>query len=346
MNALYTTWFAIAVDLAIMASPKLLSTDTADFWLITLGHVGVSAVVSLSAYLLLPKRYKVPRVAITATFFCFAFIAPVVGAIGLLLITRISLRPIHESARFAVPVAVDLPVFDVQSKDQNRSGQGAIRSRLGTAVPGSTRMQSLLTLQAVPNRVANPILETLLSDNTDDVRLVAFGMLDSQEKKISSQIRQELDRLPHDLTLAQRFACLGKLAQLNWELVYSGLAQGELRKHIVSQSAKYADEALALGAEPNPGLLFLRCRIFLEEGDVDAAERAIHQAVDSGFPKASAWMLLAEIAFRKRNFDAVREYMRQISDQNFTSRARAVCDYWLQVEDKASFHDRRFLPHL
>ncbi|MEI2814821.1 MAG: hypothetical protein V9E91_14095 [Burkholderiaceae bacterium] len=346
MNAIYGTWLVIAADLALMSSPKLLSTNEADFWLITLGHALVSVAASFFAYLLLPRRYKVPRLAVIATLFCFAFIAPVVGAIGLLLITRISLRPLQESERFAVPVAVDLPVFDVQSKDQSRNGQGAIRSRLHTAVPGATRMQSLLTLQAVPNRVANPILETLLSDNTDDVRLVAFGMLDSQEKKISRQIRQELDRLPHDLTLAQRFDCLRQLAQLNWELVYSGLAQGELRKHIVEQSAMYADQALELGAEPDPGLMFLRCRIFLEQGDADAAEDAIHQAVNLGFPKASAWMLLAEIAFRKRNFAAVHEYMLQISDQNFTSRARAVRDYWLRVDLESTPHDRRFLPHL
>ena len=146
-----------------------------------------SGVVALATYLMLPERYKKPRVAVTALMFCFAYMAPVVGAISLVLITRVNLRRAQEVATFSIPISVGLPVYDVQAADQHRGGQGAIRSRLGLQVPSELRMQSLLTLQAVPSRVSNPILEDLLGDETDDVRLVAFGMLDAEEKKIAKE---------------------------------------------------------------------------------------------------------------------------------------------------------------
>ena len=127
-------------------------------------------------------------------------------------------------------------------------------------------MQSLLTLQAVPNRVANPILEELLGDTTEDVRLVAFGMLDAAEKKIAKEIRFETERQSQDLTREQRYDALQRLAELNWELVYACLIQGELRLHILQQARTHLEAALALGIPPGSGLIFLQGKILLELG--------------------------------------------------------------------------------
>jgi len=268
--------------------------------------------------------------------FCFAFIAPVVGAVGLLIIIRGTLQKTLAESSFAVPVPVELPVYDVQSKDLRRgSSQGAIRSRLGHEVPSHLRMQSLLTLQAVPSRVSNPILEELLGDDTDDVRLVAFGMLDAEEKKIASAMRQESERLEQAQT-----------PELNWELVYACLAQGELRHHILAQAARFADEALALGFSSGSGLVFLRGRIWLEQGDLDAARQAIEQSVTLGQPKTSAWPYLAEIAFRQRDFTAVRQYMKQLSKLNLASRTRAVANFWVHSSNEINFSDNTYLPHI
>lgn len=346
MNPIYWTWLAVLADALLLMSPLMLDTALSSFGWVLLMHVSVSLVAAWATYFLLPFRFRQPRLAVMTLMFCFAFVAPAIGAVGLLLITRLNLQKPLEETRLAVPQAVDLPLYDVQTKETNRSGQGAIRSRLSEAVPSDLRMQSLLTLQAVPNRVSNPILEDLLGDSTDDVRLVAFGMLDAEEKKISKEIRFETERLGRNLPPEQRYDALTHLAELNWELVYACLAQGELRQHILAQARTHVDAALAMGITPASGLVFLQARILMEQGETADAERAIHRAMELGQPKTSALPYLAEIAFRRREFVQVKTIMEKLSMLNLASQTRAVEDFWVKRDNEINFSDRKYLPHI
>ncbi len=346
MSSFFWVVLAVIADLALMLSPQIVSKDLSAFLLMLLGHVMVCVVVTSATHPMLPTRYRHPKRFVWMLIFCFAFVAPVVGAIGLILITRFSLRLTGENALYAVPVSVGLPEYDIQFKEGHRGTQGAIRSRLRTEVPSEVRMQSLLTLQAVPNKVSNPILEELLGDTTDDVRLVAFGMLDSEEKKISKQIRNETAILTGNLTLEQRYDCLRHLAELNWELIYASLAQGELRRHILGQARQYVDAALTTGTPLDSGLVFLKGRILLEQGDIAAAEDAIQQAMALGQSITSALPYLAEMAFLRRDFAAVKQLMQQVSKLNLASHTRAIEDFWVKRHNEINFSDRRYLPHI
>lgn len=346
MNSIYWAWGAVLADLGIFVSPLIHSNSTLAFMGALMAHAAACAIVASSCSLFIPTHFKKPRAMVWLLLFDFAFITPVVGAIGMLFMTRITLRQAADKSLLAVPVSVNLPEYDVQSKDINRSGQGAIRSRLGVNVSADIRMQSLLTLQAVPNRVSNPILEDLLGDSTDDVRLVAFGMLDAEEKKLSVHIQRERETLLGELTLEQRYTCLRHLAELHWELIYASLAQGELRNHILGQARKYLEEALAVGIPANSGLLFLKGRILLAQGEIETAETAIQQAVALGQPKISALPYLAEMAFKRREFELVKQFMQQLVELNAASRTRAIADFWTGSDNVSNFSDRRFLPHI
>jgi tetratricopeptide (TPR) repeat protein len=313
---------------------------------VVLIHSLACAVVASSCYLLLPSRFRQPRSWVGLLLFNFAFIAPVFGALGIILITRISLQRAQRESHRATPVSIEIPQYYVLSSDSFRSGQGAIRSRLNANVPSDIRMQALLTLQAVPGRVANPILENLLGDETDDVRLLAFGMLDSAEKKISVQIQHERILLDTETSPEQRFDCLRHLAELHWEMIYTSLAQGELRRHILSQARNYLEQALAIGIAPSPGLLFLKGRILLAQNEVDPAETAILQALEIGLSRISALPYLAEIAYRRRQFNQVNAFMNQLTHFNIAPRPRAVADLWTGRDKVSLLSDFNHLPHL
>lgn len=344
--SVYWAWGAVVADLGIFFTPFVFSSSTFVLVGVLLAHALACAVVASSCYVLMPSHFKKPRTVVWLLLFDFAFITPVIGAIGMLLMTRTTLRQTAEKSLLAVPVSISLPEYDVQGKDVKRSGQGSIRSRLDKNVPAETRMQSLLTLQAVPNRVSNPILEDLLGDSTDDVRLVAFGMLDAEEKKLSEQIQREREALACDQTQEQRFTCLCHLAELHWELIYASLAQGELRHHILNQARKYLDQALEVGIAPNSGLLFLKGRIFLAQGEMEAADLALQQAVAMGQPKISALPYLAEMAFKRQDFKQVKQLMAQILELNAASKTRAIAEFWTRSDKVSNFSDRRFLPHI
>jgi tetratricopeptide (TPR) repeat protein len=194
--------------------------------------------------------------------------------------------------------------------------------------------------------VSNPILEELLGDSTDDVRLVAFGMLDAEEKKISTHIRNERENLLLKPDAEHRFASLKHLAELHWELVYASLAQGELRQHILVQALGYAEAALDMDLPANSGLLFLKGRILLQQGEIAAAKGLIEQAVAQGHALSSALPYLAEMAFKERDFVRVQEMMSQLAAMNIATKTRAIADLWIGRDNVSNFNDRRFLPHL
>ena len=324
----------------------MVSGNVALFWEALAVHLLICVLTASLAYHLQPREYRTARLATWMLFFSFAFMLPVVGALGVLFLVRSSLKKSDERLGMAKPVSVQLPEYDVQSKEVSRSGQGAIRSRLDAAVPAAIRMQSLLTLQSVPNRVANPILEDLLGDTTDDVRLVAFGMLDAEEKKISSHIQIERDNLLAAMTPQQSFNCRKHLAELHWELIYGSLAQGELRKHTLGVALGHVQDAEALGLPANSGLTFLKGRILLALADVDGAKEALQASLDLGQPLSSVTPYLAEIAFDRRDFATVRQLMGKIDGLNIASKTRAVADIWSGRGQDLRTNDRRFLPHV
>lgn len=339
-------WAVLPDTLQRLLVPLVESRSLAMLTALLCLHAILSLGVAVLSLHLMPEHLRRPRGAALVLLFNFSFIAPVVGPLAILLITRLSMKQARQAARQAQPASVALPEYDVQAPDAIRSSQGAIRSRLDAQVPGAIRMQALLTLQAVPGRVANPILEGLLGDDTDDVRLLAFGMLDGEEKRISRNIQRERAQLDTELSAEQRYDCLRQLAELHWEMVYACLAQGELRRHILRQAREYLESALATGVPPSPGLLLLQGRILLAQQELPAAEDAFRRALDQGLPAVSVRPYLAEIAFESRQFEGVHEHLAPLARLNTAARTTAVVNLWTGRETVSKLSEHHHLPHL
>ncbi|MBP9713036.1 MAG: hypothetical protein KBD60_04990 [Sterolibacterium sp.] len=341
MKTLHWAWAAILADLGLFVSALVLRSDVASFLAVLSLHALCCAILAATVWMLLPLRYRQPWLPVMLLLFCFAFMAPVLGALGVLLVAQLTLKRDQGGVAWATPLTLALPEYDVRSEQTTRASQGAIRSRLDSRVPGDIRMKSLLTLQAVPQRVANPILEELLGDEVDDVRMLAFGMLDAEEKKLTQHIQHERAVLEHTQDHAQRHGCLRRLAELHWELIYASLAQGELRKYMLDEARRYADEALAgYGSTADGGLgglYFLRARILMAQGEHDAAVSTLGQAISSGLSEVSALPYLAEIAFRQQRFEYVHGVMQRLAELKPAGRTSTVVNLWTGQVDAAAY---------
>ena len=346
MNSVYWGWGAVLADLAIFMGPLSLSTETTAFVQVWTLHAGSCAILATSSLLFMPSENRRALHWTWLLLFCFALIAPVLGALSILLISRTTLRNALDNQTHAKPQSVNLPEFEVRTQQTERTGQGDIGSRLTRDVPAKVRMQSLLTLQAVPSRVANPILEDLLGDDTDDVRLIAFGMLDAEEKKLSVHIHQEQKTLEKPLSDRARYDCLRHLAELHWELIYAGLAHGGLKTHNLSQARKYLEAALAMDEQHECGILFLKGRILLAQGVTEQAREALVEAMQLGQSPASILPYLAELAFEQREFARVHGYMQTLAELHVASRTLAIVDLWTGRDSVLHFRDRRILQHI
>lgn len=299
-----------------------------------LAHGGASAMASWALLLTVPgPPREQPRWAF-AFFFTLCFFIPVFGVPGLLAVVVIARLVGKRGKRDAFTTAT-APEFAPHSDAADAPHtHGPVRAQLSNPHSGvEVRMRALLAIQDLPSRVANPVIRGMLADPSDDVRLVAYGILDGREKQINARIQSARAQLTGEDPLG-RLTAEKELAELYWELIYQGLVQGDLQEHAAAQSRKHYEAALKLAPE-DAALWTLGGRLATLAGQYEEAQNAFARAALYGLPEVRALPYLAEVAFRMRRFDRVRLLLRRIAQTSHTQRMAQVIDYW-NVQDAQS----------
>jgi Flp pilus assembly protein TadD len=181
----------------------------------------------------------------------------------------------------------------------------------------------------MPARTANPLIREMLSDPSEDLRLIAYGILDSREKNINARIHaatRELAEQPE----AQRAALHKQIAELYCELIHQGLVQGGLREHAAGQARQHLERAIALDTA-DPSTQVLMAQIGLSAGDYGGAHAALQRALALGLPEPRVLPYLAEVAFQTRRFEEVRSIAARLAAQPDTQGSDRVMRYWRAV---------------
>ncbi len=288
-----------------------------------------SALLSVVTAAVLPAQWRKPKAAVYALLFCFGFFIPLFGAAGMLIAVALTLllpkRWRYEDFSEVAPVAYSPLERDSGTQLRISSLRTAL---LDTSAPSDVRMRSLVAMHTMPMRIVGPLIRRLLGDASDDLRLVAYGMLDSEEKRINAMIASEQENLEKDTGRMLRANSLRHLAELHWELVYSGLVQGDVRDYAIASALRYLSEALNILREDS-GLWMLRGRLLQTGGDFAAAEEAFNLAVSCGLEQARALPYLAELAFARRQFALLRYYIGLIASRQVTPVMAPVVRFWL-----------------
>jgi hypothetical protein len=336
---------AIALESAAVWRLALSGSSTGALLVFLALHAAASALLALMLLPLLPARLRTPRTAVLALLFALAFFMPGLGAIALLLaVLAMRLAPVQvpvETFRLAAPPQFELSIPEPARRFRGLSVRQLLIDVNATAV---LRSRALNAIAAKPARIAGDLLRRLLRDPVEDLRLVAYGLLDRQEKALRARIETQSRHLatleasplgritlpgriePIDLD-ATRGELHRQLAELNHELVYQSLVQGDVREHTLAQAEHHVEAALA--ADPHDaGLRHLRARIRLEQGDGPASREDLLEAAELGLPAQRVRPYLAEMAFSRRDWQAVREEMRRIDPASVTPRMAALVRYW------------------
>ena len=276
------------------------------------------------------QRQRLPLVALMAL---LSYAVPVVGFVGSVIATV----ALHRRRGFAARKqfsSLPLPEFDPHQQAGGSRRQVGLQSFLANqAVPVPLRMRSLAALGHVSGRIASPMLRMALSDSSDDLRLLAYSMLDAQERQLSQSIHQELQALERARAVEGGAAgprglqAAWALSDLYWELIYQGSAQGDVRDHAIQQSLHYCDQVLA--QRPDAALLLLRKgRLLHLLADGDGAQSCYQRALDLGLPAARVIPYQAELLFEQRQFAKVQELMCRLEHQQVLPRLRPCIQYW------------------
>jgi len=228
------------------------------------------------------------------------------------------------------PIAfLDEPVFSLH-RDKEGSGfrGGEVRARLmNPDISTNKKMGALVSIQDTPARVTKDILRGLLADPSDDIRLLAYGILDSKEKRITRRIL-DLQMQAGEVENRERPDIHRQIAELHWELIYQNLVQGDMRTFSADQVRHHA--ALGRKSVDDGGLWFLLARLELLMGRTDAAEEAIAQAGAKNFPNERLLPYFAELRFLQRRFRDVRATLSHMATASVFSQELTV-RYWLGI---------------
>lgn len=168
----------------------------------------------------------------------------------------------------------------------------------------------MLATRHMEERDAVTVLRAALRDPADEVRLLAYALLDRREKRLSAAIRRLAAEL--EAGLPQPAAHHQRLAELHWEMAYLGLATGEVLRHYLREARRHARRALAAAPAGGPEagvnraeLHFLLARVALWLEDHDEAQAALVAAAAEGLPRNRLLPYLAELAFVTRRYALV-----------------------------------------
>lgn len=281
----------------------------------------VAAVMSRFIPALYPKTERTPF----GYFAALSFFVPVLGVAGLLLLLLLSRFP--TGPRESAIQLVEGPSFRGEEQEPEVAfSRKGIRPVLQSAsAPSALKLKALLALRSVPSRAANNLIREMLQEPMDDMRLLAYGLLDAREKVLDARIHAMKTRLA-GAGADECAPLLKELAELYWELVYRGIVQGDLLRHAASEARRYLDEFLE--REPrDAGGWALRGRLAaLERRDAEA-EAAFGTAIELGLPAQRALPYIAELAYRRRDFERVRATMRSLGGEPANALAE-VAAYW------------------
>jgi len=297
--------------------------------LYAIAHGMASAAFTVVLMALLPERYRDYPVRAALFLFSLQFAIPFVGSVGVFLGVMLALylpRTVRNPAWEAVQIP-ELPYTPVDMDSQTVYTEGGLRQVLREAGDTGKRVRALLATRQMPGREGVEILREALKDSADDVRLLAYSLLEQREKHLVSEagsIQKELESNPNE---TRESALRRRLAQLWWENAYLGLAQGSLRQYYLHNAR---DLLVRLVGQLDQHMDWqLLGRVELALGNTETAGEAFEIAMENGARKEQVYPYLAEVAYLQRDYEKVRYCLARCAHGPANPAMQPLLEAWL-----------------
>ncbi len=313
-------WFALDVS------------QIGEWYLLRFLVIHAAACYFFSRFLIeyLDKKYLVDKASLTLFFFSICFFIPYFGFLGLYI-------SLYAGQHWPRTVTYDLPRVKkkpplpfkpLKISETTLYGQAGLSGVVKNAANSDKRLKAIMATRQLDDRDAIPILRLALKDPVDDVRLLAYSMLDTKEEKINSGIQEIEKKISSDKDKSN-VRLYKELAHHYWELSYLGLAQGEVINHVLNQA--YENLKLALELEPkDAGANFELGRVLLRLNKKEEAMKQFDKAMGLGISINDVIPYMAEVAFSLKDFNLVKELLNKLpEDARNNTYLSNLTTYWL-----------------
>jgi hypothetical protein len=285
-------------------------------------------VTTLFVLIVLPSHYDDRRFGAFFHIFAISLFLPVAGLLLFLgvMIVSIAFPLVDKQADSSLVEAPRFVTYLVSrvAHDTATRLRARLENRSGTA---DDRMAAMVAVQTLSPHITGGMLHDLLSDQTEEIRLLAYGVVDGAEKPIRKQIFMAQEALSEAVTIAERADIGARLAELHWELIHQDLVRGEVYNHTLKRVEHYAHEAVAQNAElASMWYLLGRCALL---GDrPHDAEAYFQRALLFQFPadRLSPWQ--AEAAFLQHDYSRLEEMLGPLDNGTLSPMLQPTVHYW------------------
>ena len=331
MSNIKLLFYASSLEVA-SAFILISESNAASEYLVFLTLHGISAaILTIFAMRVLPKKFRSPVLFTSLLVFGFVFFIPYFGfilALGSIFVGLFlpSLFKANAFEHIDAPQYTPMPSAALQGIKNND-----LKSLLtDNSLPDEQRIQGMLVVKSLPVRVTGNILRDSLGDSFEDLRLLAYGVLDQKEKDVTQRIDRAKTAL-QECADKQKPQLLRLLAELYWELVYQDLARGDIRQMAMDNALSYIDEVLA----SNPidtEMWYLQGRIYLEKKYMDKAEICLLKSKELGMATTRINPWLAEACLHLGKPLDTQALMAELHDTNPSAASMAAIHYWSKLE--------------
>jgi len=328
-GSLLAELFAIAC--ALSGRLEVLSASAA-----LLVHVAGCGFAAYGLHSLMPPSQQTPRQAGLLFLFATTLFIPLLGVIGLLgcLLAELYFPNTPPPPPPWISVAIPaLPHQPLSIGARLDYGDGALSAMLRYCPSPERRLAAVLAVRHLRDENDAEVLRLALTDRVDDVRLLAYSILDRKEQSFNQRLKRLREQLPSATDPELRAKLEKRIAQTHLEMIELGLCQGEVQVFILCEARRHVDAALALTPSDRESL-FLLGIIALRQDELSVSEAAFLKAQVTGMSIETILPYLAELAFRQQRFSMVTHYLRAIDPICFRAQPRlsGIAAHWLTEE--------------
>lgn len=284
---------------------------------------------------LLPGKFHNRSIQDRLFFFFVPLLIPLAGMTGALMAVIPALyHPRKKQTQYFIDArhpGLPYQSSEVQCHQHMRFGSLRRTCTLKTLIRSSDamdeRVKAVLATRSLQDPKATQILREALKDSADDVRLLAYSVLDQKETEIRHALQKAAQEVastnPAPLLAVKHLACLHR------DLVRMDLVQGSGAEALEQKAVAYAN--LVLEHDRDIDMLLLKGNIFLEQHKLEEATTCFLQAVDAGLERSSIETRLFEIAYLSRDFAKTTAIAKNLVQLKYypTTQAKAI-NHWSQ----------------
>lgn len=307
---------------------------------IFLGHTVANIIMTWAYYRLLPPKYQANVLLSLSLYFLLGFFIPILANIGLLVVYLLGIKnekiSHHGDVLWRITGQPLMPNRAPEVQPIPKFDNYGMLSRLRKSTNIVEHLGIVLATRFMRDENAVPLLNIALKSPEDDVRLLAFSLLEKKQADINTRIEQLRQNLNgKDDTPKIHIA----IAKNYFRLVMLGLVHEEMRSQALGKARWHLQETL----NENPSdrnSHFILGQVLLEQGEIDQAQSSFTTALELGFAPSDVYPLLAKAAYMRREFYKIPECMGKIpAEHRLYPPLDDITAYWLQYEkDNLSDH--------